>query len=72
MCWWYRIDCADGYVQGLLLVSVSTIDKGAGRVEYRRRVVDNELDELMPGVAAIAIVGARAVGTAETASARDD
>jgi hypothetical protein len=39
-------------------------------VEYRRRVVDNELDELMPGVAAIAIEGARAVGKTETASAR--
>ena len=39
-------------------------------MEYRRRVVDNELDELMPGVAAIAIEGARAVGKTETASAR--
>jgi uncharacterized protein len=38
--------------------------------EYRRRVVDNELDELMPGVPAIAIEGARAVGKTETATTR--
>jgi predicted AAA+ superfamily ATPase len=38
--------------------------------DYRRRIVDNELDELMPGVAAIAIEGARAVGKTETATAR--
>ena len=37
---------------------------------YRRRVVDNELDELMPGVAAIAIEGARAAGKTETGAAR--
>jgi hypothetical protein len=41
-------------------------------VEYRRRVVDNELDELMLGVAVIAIAGAPADGTAERASVRDD
>lgn len=29
---------------------------------YIRRVVDNELDELMPGVAAIALKGARGTG----------
>ncbi len=39
-------------------------------MDYHHRVVDNELDELMPGVAAIAIEGARAVGKTATASAR--
>lgn len=39
-------------------------------MEYRRRVVDDELDALMPGVAAIAIEGARAVGKTATATRR--
>ena len=39
-------------------------------VDYRRRVLDNELDELMTGVAAIAIEGPRAVGKTETALGR--
>ncbi|MEI8333775.1 MAG: DUF4143 domain-containing protein [Chloroflexota bacterium] len=39
-------------------------------VDYRRRVIDNELDELMTGVAAIAIEGPRAVGKTETALGR--
>jgi uncharacterized protein len=39
-------------------------------VDYRRRVVDNELDELMDGIGAISIEGARAVGKTATASAR--
>lgn len=38
--------------------------------EYRRRVVDNELDELMTGVAAIAIEGPRGVGKTKTALGR--
>ena len=38
--------------------------------EYRRRVVDDELDELMLGVAAIAIEGPRGVGKTETALRR--
>ena len=38
--------------------------------DYRRRVVDNELDELMLGVAAIAIEGPRGVGKTETALGR--
>ena len=37
---------------------------------YRRRVVDNELDELMTGVAAIAIEGPRGVGKTRTALGR--
>ena len=35
--------------------------------DYRHRVVDDELDELMLGVAAIAIEGPRGVGKTETA-----
>jgi uncharacterized protein len=38
--------------------------------EYHRRVVDNELDELMLGAAAIAIEGPRGVGKTETALSR--
>ena len=38
--------------------------------DYRQRVVDVELDELLAGVAAIAITGARGVGKTETASRR--
>lgn len=38
--------------------------------EYRRRVVDNELDDLMVGVAAIAIEGPRGVGKTQTALGR--
>lgn len=37
---------------------------------YLRRVVDDELDELLPGVAAIALKGARGIGKTETATAR--
>lgn len=37
---------------------------------YRRRVVDSELDGLTPGVAAIAIEGARAVGKTATGTQR--
>ena len=39
-------------------------------MDYRRRIVDDELNALLPGVAAIAIEGARAVGKTATASAR--
>lgn len=38
--------------------------------EYRRRVIDSELDELMPGAAAISIDGPKAVGKTATASER--
>lgn len=38
--------------------------------QYRRRIVDNELDELMDGVPAIAIEGARAIGKTATAMQR--
>lgn len=38
--------------------------------EYRRRIVDDELDELAPSLAAVAIEGAKAVGKTETALQR--
>ncbi len=39
-------------------------------MDYVRRVVDDELDQLLPGIAAIAIEGAKAVGKTETAIRR--
>lgn len=39
-------------------------------VDYVHRTVDAELDELLPGVAAISIMGARAVGKTATATQR--
>lgn len=47
---------------------MEALDAPTGR--YRRRVVDDELDALVPGVAAIAIEGAKAVGKTATATAR--
>ena len=41
-------------------------------VEYRRRVIDEELDELMVGLAAVALEGPRGVGKTATASRRAD
>ena len=38
--------------------------------DYIRRVVDNELDELLPGIAAIALEGAKGVGKTATAERR--
>lgn len=39
-------------------------------MDYVRRVVDDELDQLLPGIAAVAIEGPRAVGKTATASRR--
>lgn len=39
-------------------------------MDYFRRTVDDELDELLPGLAAIAIDGAKGVGKTETAERR--
>lgn len=39
-------------------------------VEYRRRVIDNELDELLPELSAISLDGPKAVGKTATASRR--
>lgn len=38
--------------------------------QYKRRVIDSELDELMPGAAAISIDGPKAVGKTATAGQR--
>jgi len=38
--------------------------------DYVRRVVDDELDELLPGIAAVSIEGARAVGKTATGTRR--
>src|ERR1035437_391356 len=51
--------------------SVYGTSEFAGRgMDYRRRVVDDELDQLTPGIAAIAIEGAKAVGKTATATQR--
>ncbi len=39
-------------------------------IEYTRRIIDDELDELLPGVAALSIEGARGVGKTRTAMER--
>jgi predicted AAA+ superfamily ATPase len=39
-------------------------------VTYQRRIVDDELDQLLPGIAALAIEGAKAVGKTATATRR--
>lgn len=39
-------------------------------MEYARRFIDNELDELLPGIAAISLDGAKGVGKTATASQR--
>jgi predicted AAA+ superfamily ATPase len=39
-------------------------------VDYQRRIIDEELDELMPGLAAIAIDGPKGVGKTATATRR--
>ncbi|MFM9877592.1 MAG: ATP-binding protein [Rhodoglobus sp.] len=39
-------------------------------MEYARRLVDNELDDLFPGIAAISLDGAKGVGKTATASER--
>jgi predicted AAA+ superfamily ATPase len=41
-----------------------------GPISYRRRIVDAELDELMPGLPALSLEGPKAVGKTETASRR--
>ncbi|WP_416895030.1 ATP-binding protein [Microbacterium sp.] len=38
--------------------------------EYRRRIIDDDLDSLMPGLAAVSIEGPKAVGKTATALAR--
>lgn len=43
---------------------------GAGQVAYQARVLDRELDELLPGLPALAIEGAKGVGKTATADRR--
>jgi len=44
--------------------------RDAAATFYRRRVVDNELDELLAGVAAVSLEGPKAVGKTATALRR--
>ena len=37
-----------------------------GNVDYQRRIIDQSLDELMPGLSAIALDGAKGVGKTAT------
>src|SRR5690625_5119251 len=45
-------------------------ESAAELVEYQRRIVDDDLDALMPGLAAISIEGPKAVGKTATALGR--
>lgn len=45
-------------------------DRSGGAVSYRRRIVDDELDELIAGLPAIALEGPKAVGKTATALRR--
>lgn len=42
----------------------------SGVAEYRRRVVDDDLDALLPGLSAISIEGPKGVGKTATALTR--
>lgn len=46
------------------------IEAGSEPIAYRRRIVDDDLDALMPGLAAISIEGPKAVGKTATALTR--
>jgi hypothetical protein len=46
------------------------VEPGSRPIEYRRRIVDDDLDALMPGLAAISIEGPKAVGKTATALTR--
>jgi predicted AAA+ superfamily ATPase len=46
------------------------VEPPAGVNKYQRRIIDDELDALMPGLAAISIEGAKAVGKTATALTR--
>ncbi|MHB8693744.1 MAG: ATP-binding protein [Solirubrobacteraceae bacterium] len=49
---------------------MSSAGKPNARGSYRRRILDDELDQLMPALAAIALEGAKAVGKTATANQR--
>lgn len=46
------------------------VESVEGHIEYQRRIVDDDLDALMPGLAAISIEGPKAVGKTATALTR--
>lgn len=48
------------------------MDKSLRAVDYQRRVVDAELDDLLAGAAAVALEGAKGVGKSATAAERVD
>lgn len=48
------------------------MDNSLRAVDYQRRVVDAELDELLAGAAAVALEGAKGVGKSATAAERVD
>lgn len=48
------------------------MDNSLRAVDYRRRVIDAELDELLAGAAAVALEGAKGVGKSATAAERVD
>ena len=52
------------------MVDTVPAGSGAGRAPYNRRLIDDELDELLEGLPAIAIEGPRAVGKTATALQR--
>jgi uncharacterized protein len=52
------------------VVVLSAVHRGAAVTTYLRRVVDDELDQLLPGVSAVAIEGPKAVGKTATAIRR--
>ena len=59
-------------IDGLLTVWFSVCELYHTYVEYLRRIIDDELDDLFPQVPAIAIDGPKAVGKTTTAEQRVD
>ncbi len=53
-----------------MLVLPTMSSELGGPIPYKRRVVDDELDELLPGLAAVNIEGPKGVGKTATASTR--
>src|SRR5674476_1392821 len=59
----HRRIAANGSVQRLLMVAYMDM-------AYLRRIVDEELDALLPGLAAVSLDGPKGVGKTETATRR--
>lgn len=51
-------------------IHMAAIEESSRHSEYRQRVVDSELDELLPALPALALEGAKGVGKTETARRR--